>query len=487
MKHPDAGGHRGAEGFTNTAGDNCQLSEPPPSLQAPNGSALPSPLTLPDCDLRGLPWLQLDVAELRDGPVAEMTDPEARWAAVLALAVAWHQVPAASLPNSDASLCRLLGYGRDIATWQRVREAGALDGWLLCADGRLYLPSLAAKARDAWQSRQKRQAAGAKGNARRWGEEGRSHRDAVAEESQCDRNAIGERSPGDRRREVEVERNEKKEEERKQDSAPLRVANDAPAPSVHAVRELVGVPETTLNPRRSRIKADWQPNQRDRDFAAERGIDADAEIQGFRDNHTAKGSLMVDWSAAWRTWIGNAVKFRVRSGGGARPGKTDWLHQRAGRPGRVGWLVDEMEARNAQDGGPIIDGRAEPWAGAETTKAIHPHRTSPPEAWGAFADSWGTDAKGRRHPVCGGWHIDTAADLVCEAAGIQRGDWRGDWNTLAAWLRDDIDLHETILPTIRERAKCRGYRPPATLKFFDAQVRNANPPKRLHQTMPRAA
>lgn len=34
-----------------------------------------------------------------------------------------------------------------------------------------------------------------------------------------------------------------------------------------------------------------------------------AETESFLDHHTAKGTLFSDWSAAWRTWIRNAVKF----------------------------------------------------------------------------------------------------------------------------------------------------------------------------------
>ena len=29
----------------------------------------------------------------------------------------------------------------------------------------------------------------------------------------------------------------------------------------------------------------------------------------FTNHHTAKGSTFKDWDAAWRTWVGNAVKF----------------------------------------------------------------------------------------------------------------------------------------------------------------------------------
>lgn len=30
------------------------------------------------------------------------------------------------------------------------------------------------------------------------------------------------------------------------------------------------------------------------------------ELQKFSDYHRAKGSVMADWQAAWRTWVGNA-------------------------------------------------------------------------------------------------------------------------------------------------------------------------------------
>lgn len=53
-------------------------------------------------------------------------------------------------------------------------------------------------------------------------------------------------------------------------------------------------------------------------------IDLRAEFQLFTDHHTAKGSTMADWVAAWRTWVGNARKF-ARSGPYAprRPGKAE--------------------------------------------------------------------------------------------------------------------------------------------------------------------
>jgi hypothetical protein len=65
--------------------------------------------------------------------------------------VAWHQVPASSLPNDDMTLARMLGFGRDLRGWKRIREAGGLRGWELHSDGRLYHPVVSARAMEAVQ------------------------------------------------------------------------------------------------------------------------------------------------------------------------------------------------------------------------------------------------------------------------------------------------------------------------------------------------
>lgn len=43
-----------------------------------------------------------------------------------------------------------------------------------------------------------------------------------------------------------------------------------------------------------------------------------AELQKFRDYHTAKGSRMKDWQAAFRTWLTNAVEWSSRNVTGTR-------------------------------------------------------------------------------------------------------------------------------------------------------------------------
>lgn len=112
---------------------------------------LPDPLTPSDCDLRGLVFMPLDVLRLRDSDLALMADGDEFKAAVLLWCASWHQTPAASLPTEDRVLCRLSGL--DAKVWRRAK-AGALRGWVACADGRLYHPVVAEKALEAWRERQ---------------------------------------------------------------------------------------------------------------------------------------------------------------------------------------------------------------------------------------------------------------------------------------------------------------------------------------------
>lgn len=115
--------------------------------------ALPQPLTPADCDLQGFPFMKLHVQRLRDSDLAAEVDPEACWYAVLLWCASWHQVPAASVPDNDVALARLVGLGRDVKTWRKHRD-GALRGFIKCADGRLYHPVVADQALEAWEGRE---------------------------------------------------------------------------------------------------------------------------------------------------------------------------------------------------------------------------------------------------------------------------------------------------------------------------------------------
>ena len=118
-------------------------------------------MTPADCDLRGLPFMPLDVVRLGDSDLMALTTGEEFKAAVVLWCKSWLQVPAASLPNDDRVLAHLSGAG---ARWKKVRPM-ALHGWTLCSDNRLYHPVVTEKALEAWKHRQQQRARANK----RWG------------------------------------------------------------------------------------------------------------------------------------------------------------------------------------------------------------------------------------------------------------------------------------------------------------------------------
>lgn len=58
--------------------------------------------------------------------------------------------------------------------------------------------------------------------------------------------------------------------------------------------------------RRTQLPEGFLPNELGRAKAGEKGLSVETELAKFSDYHRAKGSVMLDWQAAWRTWIGNA-------------------------------------------------------------------------------------------------------------------------------------------------------------------------------------
>lgn len=112
----------------------------------------PAPLVPPDCDLRGLPYMPLEVLRLRDSDLALLASGDEFKASVLLWCAAWHQTPGGSLPSDDRVLNRLSGL--DAKTWKRARKS-VLAEWIECSDGRLYHPVVAQKAVEAWEERQK--------------------------------------------------------------------------------------------------------------------------------------------------------------------------------------------------------------------------------------------------------------------------------------------------------------------------------------------
>lgn len=90
--------------------------------------------------------------------------------------------------------------------------------------------------------------------------------------------------------------------------------------------------------RKSQVPADFQPNDAGTEAAESAGLDVKTEVRKFIDFHEGKGSVMANWQAAWRTWVGKAIEFG--RGKPAKPsGEAAWL---AGTP-----FTDTFEAHNA--------------------------------------------------------------------------------------------------------------------------------------------
>jgi hypothetical protein len=108
-----------------------------------------APLTPADCDLRGLPFMQLDTGRLLDSDLFALSTGDEFKAAIALWCKAWQQIPAASLPDDDRVLAHLSGAG---TRWKKLKPV-ALRGFVLCNDGRLYHPVIAEKANEAWSRR----------------------------------------------------------------------------------------------------------------------------------------------------------------------------------------------------------------------------------------------------------------------------------------------------------------------------------------------
>lgn len=113
-----------------------------------------APLLPADVDLRDFQYMPLDVVRLRDSSMVVKRTSDEIVAGILLWCASWHQVPASSLPNDDAELAGLAGFGRGrgIKDFKKVRE-GATHNLILCDDGRFYHPVVAEKAAESWNSK----------------------------------------------------------------------------------------------------------------------------------------------------------------------------------------------------------------------------------------------------------------------------------------------------------------------------------------------
>lgn len=61
--------------------------------------------------------------------------------------------------------------------------------------------------------------------------------------------------------------------------------------------------------RRTTIPEDWTLTDHLQAYATTRGVDPTTQLEAFRDYHLSRGTQMLDWAAAWRTWVRKAKEF----------------------------------------------------------------------------------------------------------------------------------------------------------------------------------
>lgn len=101
----------------------------------------PLPPVEPDLDLSGFSWVPLDTAMILK--LIENASPDAVKAALALWAKCWREIPASSLPGDEKRIASLIGISAQ--KWKVVREQ-AMDGFVLCADGRYYHTLISAQA-----------------------------------------------------------------------------------------------------------------------------------------------------------------------------------------------------------------------------------------------------------------------------------------------------------------------------------------------------
>ena len=90
------------------------------------------------------------------------------------------------------------------------------------------------------------------------------------------------------------------------------VPREVQTESHHQTPESVdgGVARTRTRERRTQVSESWQPGEQGIAFAESKGVpDVGDQVERFIAYHRSRGSLMADWSAAWRTWCSNYRRF----------------------------------------------------------------------------------------------------------------------------------------------------------------------------------
>jgi len=272
---------------------------------------LPAPPVPPDLDLRGFHYMALDVTRLRDSRFALQSTGDEFRAGVLLWCASWHQKPASSLPNDDKQLAALAGYGRDVKAWKRARK-GALRGFMLCSDGRLYHPVVAEKALEADARRNLNRTKTAAATAAR--RKKRDERDVVRDDERHAVHDDHQRKKGQENKENEKETvcNSKAEEVSAEQIRPATTTTMVPkmASQGKNLGKLISI----------HLPPDWMPDDDLKaKVLAEFGMtydDISTELSAFRALNVQNGTRSRDWDSTFYLY---AKRWKERQARNAPP------------------------------------------------------------------------------------------------------------------------------------------------------------------------
>jgi len=110
---------------------------PPDAAPSPPITAAPSAPALRDDDEYPLPigarlrgdWYPFYIDRFLGSRLVSTMDRDAAFVAIVLWTASMRQDPAGTLPDNDAELAHLAGFGRDLSGWLDVRARGALRKW----------------------------------------------------------------------------------------------------------------------------------------------------------------------------------------------------------------------------------------------------------------------------------------------------------------------------------------------------------------------
>lgn len=398
-------------------------------------NGLPDPLTPPDSDLRGLDFMPLFITRLRKSKAWLMAkrQPELGFYMINLWTAAWHEVPAASLEIDDDVLADNAMCDPD--TWLLIRDK-VLRGWVKCSDGRLYHPVVAERANDAWATR-------------------KGFRERLA----AVRGKRGKKQATENTTSQTTEQNTQQSAGQTTEQNTERSTGQSTGQTTEqSTGQSTGVKERV----ESREGRGERGEERKEDSASLRSAAADAALADERDDKTR----------LWQDGLSILKALTKRGDGPAR--KLLGRMVDAIGADHVALLAILCRAEIQQPDEPI------PWIRAaieDNGSGSLPLALVGDDPWGIRA--WTARQAGvvlevnnetkQREPAINGHLIGPTMEAVANAAGLPE-TWRGNWDALADWMRDDIWITDEVIYAIRHQAERMGgdFR---SIAVFDSTVR----------------